>query len=30
MNNEKYEITDIAHEKYPFLHLIRDMRDIIP
>ena len=26
--NEKYEITDIAHEKYPFLHRIRALRDI--
>lgn len=30
MNNEKYEITDIAHEKYPFLHRIRALRDIRP
>lgn len=28
MANEKYEITDIAHEKYPFLHRIRALRDI--
>ena len=28
MNNQKYEITDIAHEKYPFLHRIRAVRDI--
>ena len=28
MNNQKYEITDIAHEKYPFLHRIRALRDI--
>ena len=26
--NQKYEITDIAHEKYPFLHRIRALRDI--
>lgn len=26
--NTKYEITDIAHEKYPFLHRIRALRDI--
>ena len=26
--NRKYEITDIAHEKYPFLHRIRALRDI--
>ncbi len=26
--NEKYEITDIAHKKYPFLHRIRALRDI--
>ena len=26
--NKKYEITDIAHEKYPFLHRIRALRDI--
>ena len=26
--NEKYEITGIAHEKYPFLHRIRALRDI--
>ena len=26
--NEKYEITDIAHEKYPFLHRIRALRDV--
>ena len=26
--NEKYEITDIAHEKYPFLHRVRALRDI--
>lgn len=26
--NEKYEITVIAHEKYPFLHRIRALRDI--
>ena len=28
MANQKYEITDIAHEKYPFLHRIRALRDI--
>ncbi len=28
MMNEKYEITSIAHEKYPFLHRIRALRDI--
>ena len=28
MTNTKYEITDIAHEKYPFLHRIRALRDI--
>lgn len=28
MTNQKYEITDIAHEKYPFLHRIRALRDI--
>ena len=28
MSNTKYEITDIAHEKYPFLHRIRALRDI--
>lgn len=27
-NNHKYEITDIAHEQYPFLHRIRALRDI--
>ena len=26
--NAKYEITDMAHEKYPFLHRIRALRDI--
>lgn len=26
--NQKYEITDITHEKYPFLHRIRALRDI--
>ena len=26
--NEKYEITDIAHGKYPFLHRIRALRDV--
>ena len=28
MTNEKYEITDIAHEQYPFLRRIRSLRDI--
>lgn len=28
MTNQKYEITDIAHETYPFLHRIRALRDI--
>ena len=28
ITNQKYEITDIAHEKYPFLHRIRALRDI--
>lgn len=28
MSNPKYEITDIAHEVYPFLHRIRALRDI--
>lgn len=28
MINTKYEITNIAHEKYPFLHRIRALRDI--
>lgn len=26
--NTKYDITDITHEKYPFLHRIRALRDI--
>lgn len=26
--NKKFEITDIAHAKYPFLHRIRALRDI--
>ena len=26
--NQKYEITDIAHAQYPFLHRIRALRDI--
>ena len=26
--NHKYEITDIAHEQYPFLHRIRALRNI--
>ena len=29
-SNQKYEITDIAHEKDPFLHRIRALRDIRP
>ena len=28
MANQKYEITGIAHESYPFLHRIRALRDI--
>ena len=28
MPNQKYEITDIAHEQYPFLHRIRALRDV--
>ena len=28
MSNQKFEITDISHEKYPFLHRIRALRDI--
>ncbi|USF26261.1 hypothetical protein N510_001189 [Firmicutes bacterium ASF500] len=28
MTNQKYEITDIAHPEYPFLHRIRALRDI--
>lgn len=28
MSNPKYEITDIAHEVYPFLHRIRALHDI--
>lgn len=28
MTNQKYEITEIAHEKYPFLHRIRALRNI--
>ena len=28
MANQKYEITGIAHEKYPFLHRIRALRNI--
>ncbi len=27
-SNSKYEITSIAHERYPFLHRIRALRDI--
>ena len=30
ITNQKYEITDIAHEEYPFLHRIRALRDIGP
>lgn len=26
--NQKYEITDIPHEQYPFLHRIRSLQDI--
>ena len=26
--NQKYEITDIPHEQYPFLHRIRALQDI--
>lgn len=28
ITNQKYEITEIAHEKYPFLHRIRALRDV--
>ena len=28
MSNSKYEITDITHKAYPFLHRIRALRDI--
>ena len=28
ISNQKYEITDMAHEEYPFLHRIRVLRDI--
>lgn len=28
MSNQKFEITDITHEKYPFLRRIRALRDI--
>lgn len=27
-NSKKFEITDAAHEKYPFLHRIRALRDV--
>ena len=27
-SNQKYEITEISHERYPFLHRIRALRDI--
>ena len=30
LDNKKYEITDIVHEKYPFLHRIRALRDVGP
>ena len=30
MSNQKYEITDVAHEKYPFLHCIRALQDVRP
>lgn len=30
MDAKKFEITDIAHEKYPFLHRIRALRDVGP
>lgn len=28
MANDKFEITEIAHEEYPFLHRIRALRDV--
>ena len=28
MSNQKYEITDISHKKYPFLRRIRALRDV--
>lgn len=28
MSKKKYEITDIAHEEYPFLHRVRALRDV--
>jgi len=28
MSNEKFEITEIAHEKYPFLHRIRALQNV--
>ena len=28
MTNQKYEITDIVHGEYPFLHRVRALRDI--
>ena len=28
ISNQKYEITDMVHEEYPFLHRIRALRDI--
>ncbi len=28
MSNTKFEVTEIAHEKYPFLHRIRALRDV--
>ena len=27
-SSKKFEITDIAHEKYPFLYRIRALRDV--
>ena len=27
-SNQKYEITEISHEKYPFFHRIRALRDV--
>lgn len=28
MTNDKYEITDIAHPEYPWLHRIRALQDV--
>ena len=28
ISNQKYEITDMAHEEYPFLHRIRALQDV--